>query len=69
MEGHANDEAQYRDLMTAGATVAKQWQLVPGVALTPAQMAALTTDIVWLVEQTVTLAAGRRCWCRRCMCG
>ena len=46
--------------MTAGATVAKQWQLVPGVSLTPAQMAALTTDIVWLVEQTVTLADGSK---------
>ncbi|HET7864019.1 MAG TPA: hypothetical protein VFL86_06380, partial [Burkholderiaceae bacterium] len=60
LEGHANDEAQYHELMTAGATVAKQWQLVPGFALTPAQMAALTTDIVWLVEQTVTLADGSR---------
>ena len=58
LEGQASDEAQYRELMTAGATVAKQWQLVPGVSLTPAQMAALTTDIVWLVEQTVTLADG-----------
>ena len=60
LEGQASDEAQYRDLMTAGATVAKQWQLVPGVSLTPAQMAALTTDIVWLVEQTVTLADGSK---------
>jgi hypothetical protein len=30
----------------------------PGVALTEAQMAQLTSDIVWLVEQTVTLADG-----------
>ncbi|MGC0862089.1 hypothetical protein WKG86_24345, partial [Pantoea agglomerans] len=29
-----------------------------GVALTPAQMALLTSDIVWLVNQTVTLPDG-----------
>lgn len=28
------------------------------IALTAAQMAQLTSDIVWLVEQTVTLADG-----------
>jgi len=59
LAGHANDEQQYRALMNAGATVAKDWQLLPGVALTAAQMAQLTTDIVWLVEQDIALPDGR----------
>ncbi|WP_263771806.1 hemagglutinin repeat-containing protein [Propionivibrio soli] len=55
---YANDEAQYRALMAAGVTVAKAWNLVPGIALTEAQMAQLTSDIVWLVEKDVKLADG-----------
>lgn len=58
LDGYASDEAQYRALLEAGATVASDWGLRPGVALTEAQMAQLTSDIVWLVEQTVTLADG-----------
>lgn len=58
LEGYASDEAQYQSLLDAGATVAKEWNLRPGVALTEAQMAQLTSDIVWLVEQTITLADG-----------
>lgn len=58
LEGYASDEAQYRDLMNAGATYAEAWNLIPGVALTQAQMAQLTGDIVWLVQETVTLADG-----------
>ncbi|WP_278252543.1 hemagglutinin repeat-containing protein [Stenotrophomonas maltophilia] len=58
LDGYASDEAQYRALLEAGATVASEWGLRPGVALTEAQMAQLTSDIVWLVEQTVTLADG-----------
>jgi filamentous hemagglutinin len=58
LEGYANDEEQYRALMNAGLTYAREWQLIPGVALTDAQMAQLTSDIVWLVEQEVTLADG-----------
>ncbi len=55
---HTNDEAQYTALMNSGATFAKQYGLRPGIALTAAQMAQLTSDIVWLVEQTVTLPDG-----------
>ena len=44
--------------MNAGVAFGRAWNLVPGVALTDAQMAQLTTDIVWLVEQTVTLPDG-----------
>jgi len=40
------------------ATFAQQFQLTPGVGLTAAQMAQLTSDIVRLVEQSVTLPDG-----------
>ncbi len=56
--GQEFGEAQYVALMNAGATFAQQYQLTPGIALSAAQMAQLTSDIVWLVEQTVTLADG-----------
>ncbi|HDS1524668.1 TPA: hemagglutinin repeat-containing protein [Stenotrophomonas maltophilia] len=58
LTGHASDEDQYRALLEAGATVASEWGLRPGVALTAEQMARLTSDIVWLVEKDVTLADG-----------
>ncbi|WP_428960441.1 hemagglutinin repeat-containing protein [Xanthomonas oryzae] len=58
LEGYKSDEAQYQALLDAGATIGKAWNLRPGVALTDAQMAQLTSDIVWLVEQTVTLPDG-----------
>ncbi|THF66565.1 filamentous hemagglutinin N-terminal domain-containing protein [Pseudothauera nasutitermitis] len=58
LDGHADDEAQYQALMNAGVTVAGELQLVPGVALSAAQIAQLTSDIVWLVERSVTLPDG-----------
>ncbi|QEO95666.1 filamentous hemagglutinin [Xanthomonas oryzae pv. oryzicola] len=58
LDGYKDDEAQYQALLDAGATIGKAWNLRPGVALTAAQMAQLTSDIVWLVEQTVTLPDG-----------
>ncbi|BEP54055.1 MULTISPECIES: hemagglutinin repeat-containing protein [unclassified Variovorax] len=58
LDGFSNDDEQYTALMNAGVTFAKQYGLRPGIALTPAQMAQLTSDIVWLVEQTVTLPDG-----------
>lgn len=58
LDSHASDEAQYQALMDAGVTVANTWQLIPGVALTAEQIAQLTSDIVWLVEETVTLPDG-----------
>lgn len=58
LEGLYNDQDQYAALMDAGVTFAKAFQLTPGIALSAAQMAQLTSDIVWLVEQTVTLADG-----------
>ncbi|WP_343239069.1 hemagglutinin repeat-containing protein, partial [Stenotrophomonas sp.] len=58
LDGYASDEDQYRALLESGATVAKGWGLRPGIALSAEQMAQLTSDIVWLVEQTITLADG-----------
>ena len=58
LTGYSNEEEQFRALMEAGAAFARQFGLRPGVALSAEQMAQLTSDIVWLVEQTVTLADG-----------
>ena len=60
LPGYASDEQEFKQLMTNGVAVAKQFGLKPGIALTDAQMAALTRDIVWLVNQTVTLPDGTR---------
>ncbi|MDE1509061.1 hemagglutinin repeat-containing protein [Serratia nevei] len=49
---------QYQQLMNNGSKVAQDFHLVPGVALTPEQIAALQQDIVWLVSETVQTAAG-----------
>ncbi|ATA57650.1 hypothetical protein CKY39_07975 [Variovorax boronicumulans] len=58
LDGYSNDDDQYTSLMNAGVTFAKQYGLRPGIGLSAAQMAQLTSDIVWLVEQTVTLPDG-----------
>nr|WP_315236103.1 hemagglutinin repeat-containing protein [uncultured Albidiferax sp.] len=58
LSNYSSDEQQYQALIASGATYAKAWNLVPGIALSAAQMAQLTTDMVWLVEQSVTLADG-----------
>ena len=41
--------------MDAGIAYAKEYNLKPGIALTKEQMAALTSDIVWLETTTVTV--------------
>lgn len=58
LDGYADDETQFASLMTAGARFAQAWNLRPGVALSAEQMAALTTDIVWLVNTPITLIDG-----------
>jgi len=58
LDGYASDEAQYRALIDNAVTLASDWNLIPGVALTAEQMAQLTSDIVWLVQRSVTLANG-----------
>ncbi|CAI1016402.1 hemagglutinin repeat-containing protein [Serratia liquefaciens] len=49
---------QYQQLMNNGTKVAQDFHLVPGVALTLEQIAALQQDIVWLVSETVQTADG-----------
>ncbi|WP_346778004.1 filamentous hemagglutinin N-terminal domain-containing protein [Paraburkholderia sp. Ac-20347] len=49
---------EYTALMNNGVQYAQAFNLTVGVALTDAQMAELTTDMVWLVNQTVTLPDG-----------
>ncbi len=58
LTGYASDEAQYQSLMNAAVTQAQAFNLHLGVALSAAQVAQLTSDIVWLVEQSVTLPDG-----------
>lgn len=55
-----DDEAQFRALMDSGLAYAKAFELKPGIALTAEQMAQLTTDLIWLVQQDVVLADGTR---------
>jgi len=56
---HGEDAmTQYQNLMNNGVKVAEAFHLVPGVALTPQQIAALQQDIVWLVSETVNTASG-----------
>ena len=56
---HLSDEAQYRALMDAGATFARAHALTPGVQLSAAQVAELTSDIVWLEARRITLENGQ----------
>ncbi|MEF9956818.1 MAG: hemagglutinin repeat-containing protein [Acinetobacter sp.] len=58
LQGYGNDEEQYKLLMNNALSFAKLYNLRPGIALTAAQIAQLTTDIVWLEEKTVKLADG-----------
>ncbi|MEX3857196.1 hemagglutinin repeat-containing protein [Paraburkholderia sp. BR10923] len=58
LQGYSSNLDEYTALMTAGVNVAQQFGLAVGVALSAAQMDALTSDIVWLVSQTVTLPDG-----------
>lgn len=51
-------DEQYKGLMDAGITTAQALNLRPGIALTDDQVAQLTTDMVWLVQQQITLADG-----------
>ena len=55
LNGYTNDDEEYKALMDAGIAYAKEYNLKPGISLTKEQMAALTSDIVWLETTTVTL--------------
>jgi filamentous hemagglutinin len=58
LDGYDNDEEQFKALMDSGISAAYDLNLTPGVALSAEQIARLTSDIVWMVEQTVTLEDG-----------
>lgn len=55
---YTSTNQEYQALMNNGVTVAKALNLTLGVALTAAQVASLTSDIVWLVSEPVTLPDG-----------
>ena len=55
---YTNNEEEYKALLGAGVTAGKAFGLNIGTALTDTQMAQLTSDIVWMVKQTVTLPDG-----------
>ena len=52
---YTDDMTQYKTLMDAGLAYAKATGLAPGVSLSPEQVAALTSDMVWLETKTVTV--------------
>jgi len=57
---YTSNEDEYKALLANGAAAGKAFGLNVGTALTEAQMAQLTSDIVWMVKQTVTLADGSK---------
>lgn len=58
LSGYSNDEEQFRALMDNGIEFAQKYNLIPGVALSSAQIALLTGDMVWMVAQTVRMPDG-----------
>ncbi len=58
LDGYRSDEEQFKALMDNGLTAAKTFGLTPGIALSSEQVARLTSDIVWMENQTVTLSDG-----------
>lgn len=55
---YTDNQREFEALMASGVKASQQFGLNLGTALTDAQMAALTRDIVWLVNQAVTLPDG-----------
>ena len=58
LENYSDYDAQYKALMAEGARFAQRNGLKVGVALSEAQQRLLTTDLVWLEQETVTLTDG-----------
>ncbi|WP_291456553.1 hemagglutinin repeat-containing protein [Cupriavidus sp.] len=58
LAGYTDQLEEYKALMNNGVTYAKTFDLTPGVGLTDEQMRQLTTDMVWMVSQDVTLPDG-----------
>ncbi|MGG1944216.1 hemagglutinin repeat-containing protein [Trinickia sp. NRRL B-1857] len=55
---YTDNQAAYQALMANGVRAAQRFGMNVGTALTDAQMAALTEDIVWLVNRSVELPDG-----------
>lgn len=53
LSGDTSAEQEYQNLMNNGVQYAQQFGLTLGVSLSAAQMAQLTSPMVWLVSQTV----------------
>ncbi|RYG14586.1 MAG: filamentous hemagglutinin N-terminal domain-containing protein, partial [Burkholderiales bacterium] len=58
LSGYSATESECQDLLDAGVQFAQAFRLSPGVALSAAQMASLTTDIVWLELKAVAMPDG-----------
>ncbi|MGO4278772.1 hemagglutinin repeat-containing protein, partial [Cupriavidus sp. RAF20_2] len=58
LTGYTDQMEEYKALMNNGVTYGKAFGLAPGVGLTEEQMRQLTTDMVWMVSQDVTLPDG-----------
>ncbi|VVE30858.1 filamentous hemagglutinin [Pandoraea capi] len=58
LAGYTNHLDEYTALLNNGVTYGKQFGLSVGVGLSDAQMKQLTSDMVWLVSQDVTLPDG-----------
>ncbi|WP_371363480.1 tRNA nuclease CdiA-2 [Sporomusa rhizae] len=50
---YSSNNEEYKALMDNGTTIAKKFNLQVGIALTPEQMAQLTSNMVWMVEQEI----------------
>ena len=53
LDGYTDNETAFRALMDAGITYAKEMNLSPGIKLSKEQIAALTSDMIWLEEREV----------------
>jgi filamentous hemagglutinin len=53
-----SDDSRYKELLTSGVSFAEQYNLRPGIALSADQIAHLTSDIVWMESETVSLPDG-----------
>lgn len=54
----ASDDSRYQQLLNNAVSVAREYDLRPGIALTGEQVSRLTSDIVWMESQQVSLPDG-----------
>ncbi len=59
LSGYNDDNAQFQALMDNALNQASSLHLKIGASLSAAQVAALSSDIVWMVEKSVTLPNGQ----------